>query len=312
MCGGGGYHAPEDRSVELEREREINRVAAEKREAARKAEEETTRRNTFNTNRDAALNSARDRTLTTVRNRGLSTDELGPLIEAALNTRKLSVPDLDPNPGSYFPETLADTILGNIQSDRRSAAGTQVSNLFTPGFESTVLPDTADDATWEQTVQDQFNNAMDNLTRARSRGTLTDAGFNAATQQLNTSRGAARAKAADLGQSVIASERGQLSNLAKEARDAASSYTLGGPAFDISPFSSRLATAKASAQSTLPGRVADAVGGTQFFDIGELISQGGNVQGAQNALGAAPLAEVLAQRERDRRAPRGVGGTGQF
>lgn len=312
MCSGGSYSPPADNSVQLEQERERNRIAAEQREAERKAAEEATKRTAFTTNRDAAYTMANENVLNTVRNRGLNVTELSPFIESALLTRKNSIPDLDPNPASYFPESLADMILGNVQSDRRSSALNSVNNLFTPGFESNVLSDTADDPTWEGIVQDQFNGAMDALTRARSRGTLTDTGFNAATQQLGTARGAARAKAADLGQSVVVSERGQLSNLAKEARDAASGYTLGGPSFDISPFSSRFDTAKSSALSTLPGRVADTVGGTQFFDIGELISQGGNVQGAQNALGAAPIAEVLAQRERDRRAPRGVGGTGQF
>lgn len=306
----GGGQAPADNSVQLQQNEFARQDRLRAEEEQRRAQEEADRRQRFTAGLDAAMTGARGSANQYITNRGLDPTEFMPDIESALATTRSSIPDLAENPGSYFSPDFAATVLGNVEQGRRAQYGRAVGEYFTPSYANTAFADTADDAILSAILGDQYGQAQASVERARARGTLTPEGYNASLKRLDTSRDAGNATLQQLGGTVLSRNRDTLSAIGDEARTGAAGYTLG-TTFDPTSYTGRAESTKADLTGRLEGDVRNAVGGTQLFDIGDIINFGAREQGAVNAPGT-PLAEVLAQREQARTSRRGVGSTGSF
>ncbi len=309
MCGGGGYSAPPDNSLELERmrqaEAERNRIREEERAAQIKAEQEAA----FGTNLSNAETSARNRAQRTLQQRGLNPQEYMDLIEGAIADQRVMVPQRDPNPSQYYTDDFINNVLMNEQAGRRSKYIRDVDTVYSPGFENNLIQDTVDDPYIMDVLNKQRTAAQQQIDRAKARGNLDDTGYQGALTRLDELFKAGTATGQKLGGSVLQGYKERLRSIGDTARADAGRYELGGT-FDPNVYHSQRDNAFKDITTNLEGDLRGALSGTNFFDIGDIITQGGISQGATNPRLEQPA--ILAQRKEKQDAQRGLGGQGTF
>lgn len=306
MSFGGGYSAPADNSLELQREQQAYDDKLRAEELARQEAEEAEQRATYNTALDAAVSSATNRANRTLTSRGLDPNDYTDLISGAIADQRSLVPDLDTNPAGYFSNDFIDNVLNTEQSNRRNAYTNQVNTAFPVNADYGLFADTADDSYITDILNTQKQSALNSLDMAYKRGNLNSTGYDSALAALDEMYSSGLSQAQSLGSGVLSDYRTQLNDIADSARTAAGNYTLGGT-WDLSPYTERYNTLNTDLQSRLGGDIGTALGSEDFFDLGDILTRGGNAQGATNPRTA--LADVLAERERVRNTDRGVSGT---
>jgi hypothetical protein len=220
--------------------------------------------------------------------------------QSALDKAKTGIPDLDPNPGSYFTSSLWDTALGEQRTAARNKLTKQYETAVPSDYATTYIPDTADDALINSIIGGQYTDASAALERAKSRGTLNDTGYGTASKALANQKAGAIAKANEQGLGVLETGRTSLRDIDKEARNTLSNWDFG-TTYDPSAYSNRLKTATSGFTSGLEGKLRNAFGDTDFFDTEALIAKGGKGQGAVNT-GAAALQDAISEEEKRRTA----------
>lgn len=309
MCGGGGYSAPADNSVELERmrqaEAERNRIREEEKAAQLRAEQEAA----FGTNLSNAETSARNRAQRTLQQRGLNPQEYMDLIESAISDQRVMVPQRDPNPAQYYTDDFINNVLMNEQAGRRSKYIRDIDTVYSPGFENNLIQDTVDDPYIMDVLNTQRTAAQQQIDRAKARGNLDDTGYAGALSRLDEMFKAGTATGQKLGSSVLQGYKQRLRGIGDTARADAGRYELGGT-FDPNVYHTQRDNAFKDITTNLEGDLRGALSGTNFFDIGDIITQGGVTQGAVNPRLEQPA--ILAQRKEKQDAQRGLGGQGTF
>jgi hypothetical protein len=276
---------------------ETNRIAEEKR-AATKLEADKT---AFQSRLGGAYANAQNYGSSRLRNLGIN-DDYGILnsYETALQKAKGVVPELDPNPGSYFGNDLFENVLGETRTGQRSKLTKGYESEVPQGFESTYIPDTADDALINSIIGEQFGEAGEYLNRAKARGTLNDVGYNTANRALGQQRAGAVERANQLGLGVLETGRTSLKDIDKQARQGITNWDFG-DSYDPSSWSGKIKSGASSFTGGLEGKLRNTFGETEFFDPEALIAKGGKAQGAVNP-GASALQDAMTEEERRRTA----------
>jgi hypothetical protein len=232
-------------------------------------------------------------------------------IEPAIARATAGIPDLDPNPGSAFSPTLGQDIINQITTGKRGEALRGLNQTFTPTYATTALSSSLLDPQISGLLSEQFDPLQSQLENARKRGTLTDTGYNAALAALGQKRSGAEATVRNLGEGILAGERNDLSDYISGARSTASGLGIA-DTFDPGAYVSEAGRRVATDISGLPGALRNAVGGTQFATLQDLMNAGGVVQGPTNApgtttpTGGATLGQDILNRRR------GLGTQGAF
>jgi hypothetical protein len=238
-------------------------------------------------------------------------------IKPALNTQLNTIQDLAPNPASAFSPTMGTDILNNLTSGARTAATSKLNSQFDPNYANSLIPDSTLDPAVSSIVSSQFDPLSSQLVNAQKRGTLTDTGYNAALSALNQKRTAATSQVSDLGRTILGTDRSGINDLITGAKNTAAGLSLG-QTFDPSSYDTQAKGRAASDLANFGGALTNAVGGTQYASLSDLLNTGGSVQGANNpsainptgTLGAtSPFAQdpnVLANQKR------GLGNQGAF
>lgn len=309
---GQGPSAQEQLNAEIA-DRQAQEKAASDAAAAKSTADAATAETNFQGNRQTAYNDAlaavqRRFQLEGVDPASYMTTDIQPALQRQFN----SIQDLDPNPSAAFPTSLADTILGNVTSGKRTQALNTLNSTFTPTYTQNLIPDSTTDSFVNDILNDQFNPLSQQLDNAQKRGTLSPAGFSAASDLLGQKRAAAASTVHNLGQGIVDTDRTGLNDLITGARNSASNLTLG-QNFDPTSFFGQAAGKAQSDLSNFGGALRTAVGDTKFADIQDLINAGGAVQGVGNPTAANPLGpggvvppDPLAEQKR------GLGNTGAF
>ena len=238
-------------------------------------------------------------------------------IQPTLQRQFNSVQDLDPNPSAAFPTSIADDILGNITSGRRTSATNQLNSIFTPTYSQELLPDSTVDQYAGSILDEQFNPLASQLQNAFKRHTLNDTGYKAATDALGQKRSAGLSQIQNLGRGILSTDRSAIDDLISGARSTASGLTLG-QQFDPNAYKSQAESRAQSELGSFGGELRNAVGGTKFADLTELLNAGGAVQGATNPNAANPSGGVAGQSpfftdpNEEAKKQRGLGNTGAF
>lgn len=310
MCGGGGgYSAPADNSLELERMRQADAEKARIREEEKAAQLKTEQEAAFGTNLSNAETSARNRAQRTLTQRGLNPQDYMNLIEGAISDQRVMVPQRDPNPAQYYTDDFINNVLTNEQAGRRSQYIRDVDKVYSPGFENNLINDTVDDPYIKHVLDNQRLSAQQQIDRAKARGNLDDTGYSGAMTRLDDLYKAGSATGQKLGGSVLQGYREKLRGVGDTARADAGRYELGG-SFNPDIYNKQRDDTYNNFTSNIEGDMLGALGGTNFFDIGDIITQGGIAQGATNPRLEQPA--ILAQRKDKQDAQRGLGGQGTF
>jgi hypothetical protein len=304
MSRGGGYTPPPDTSYDRQVQQQEYEAKQRAEQQARADAERAQQTADFNAAIEAALNNATQRATGTLQSRGLDPNQFSSVINQGLQTQRMLVPQRDPNPGQYFTDDLIDSILNREQGNRRINYTNQVSSMFTPGDSMTRFADTADDSYITDILNTQRSAAQRSVDMARSRGNLNNTGYQAALTALDDMYKSGLSEAQSIGGGVLSGYRGQLDSVANDARTAANNYSLG-TSFDPTTYKSRYDTLAGDLTGRLEGDLRSALGDQEFFDLGTIITRGGNTQGAVNP--KMGLADAIAERERVRNANRGTG-----
>ena len=311
MCGGGGggYTAPADNSLELERMRQAEADRNREREDAKAAQLRAEQEAAFGTNLSNAEVSARNRAQRTLTQRGLNPQDYMSLIEGAIADQRVMVPQRDPNPAQYYTDDFINNVLMNEQAGKRSQYIRDVDKVYSPGFENNLIQDTVDDPYIMDVLNTQRTAAQQQLDRAKARGNLDDTGYSGALSRLDEMFKAGTATGQKLGGAVLQGYKEKLRGIGDTARADAGRYELGG-SFDPNVYHTQRDNTFKDITSNLEGDLRGALSGTNFFDIGDIITQGGIAQGATNPRLEQPA--ILAQRKEKQDAQRGLGGQGTF
>jgi hypothetical protein len=310
MCGGGGgYSPPPDNSLELERMRQTEADRNREREDAKAAQLKAEQEVAFGTNLGNAETSARNRAQRTLTQRGLNPQDYMSLIDGAIADQRVMVPQRDPNPAQYYTDDFINNVLMNEQAGKRSQYIRDVDKVYSPGFENNLINDTVDDPYIKYVLDKQRLSAQQQVDRAKARGNLDDTGYSGAMSRLDELYTAGTAAGQKLGGSVLQGYREKLRGVGDTARADAGRYELGG-SFNPDVYNRQRDATYNNFTSNIEGDMLGALGGTNFFDIGDIITQGGITQGATNPRLAQPA--VLAQRKEKQDAQRGLGGQGTF
>src|SRR6478752_402436 len=142
MSGGSpSYQQPQDNSIQLEQMRQAAADRAQQKADADKAQAKAD----FDAALSKAVSGAHNTGVNYFGSRGLSGDAYSSLIDSIIGDAKLKVPNLDVNPASYFTTDTFASGLDTAQTNKRADLNSKVSSQFAPGFEKTLIGDTADD-----------------------------------------------------------------------------------------------------------------------------------------------------------------------
>jgi hypothetical protein len=308
--GGGGnpppppppdYAAQNKAAMELEDHRAKIAQEAQDRADQKKADQLAADKTAFQGKLGGAYNTAENYGRGQLSNMGVE-DTYGIMsaYKTALDRAKGMVPELDANPGQYFGSDLWENTLSSERSAERNALTRGYETEVPTGFETTYIPDTADDALIESIIGGQYTEASDYLKRAKDRGTLNDVGYNTASTALNNQRSGAVARANELGKGVLETGRTSLKDIDKQARAGITNWDFGDK-YDPASWSSKIKTGATDFTSGLEGKLRNSFGSTEFFDPEAFIAKGGKAQGSVNA-GASALKDAISEEEKRRTA----------
>jgi hypothetical protein len=244
-------------------------------------------------------------------------------IKPALQRQLQSVQDNDPNPTAAFSPDLGSTIISNVLSGKRTQAGTQLKNTFSPTYADTALPDSLTGQYANTILSEQFDPLSAQLTNAQKRGTLSGAGYQAAVDAMNQKRTAAAATIGDLGKGILSADRSGINDYISGAKSDVNNLGLTDN-FDPSTYANTAAGKVSSDIGAFGGALRNAVGDTKFADISSLINAGGAVQGGMNpnaanpggvpgqATGGGQLSPSFIAQDELAKQKRGLGNTGAF
>ena len=142
-------------------------------------------------------------------------------------------------------------------------------------------------------MSSQFDPLSAQLINAQKRGTLTDTGYNAALAALNQKRAAATSQVIRLGQTILGTDRSGINDIITGAKNTAAGLNLG-QTFDPSSYDTQAKTLAGTDLSNFGGALTNAVGGTQYATLSDLLNAGGSVQGANNPSAINPTGTLAA------------------
>ncbi len=299
---------------------ERNRQAAEqqKLDEAAATQAALDKRNQFNSALSGAQTRARGQAQNYFTSRGLSADPYNSAIEDMINQSTSTVPDLAPNPDTYFANNIGETILNNSLRSKIDAKTGQLSSVFTPDYATKWMP--YSEAT--PIVNTELSNSFDPLTtqldNAHKRGVLNDVGYSGATTRLNQDRNAAQSQISSIAQGIIDANRSNVNDYITGAKnDVANASIYNVDSLDPNSYFATAADRVNSLRGRLAGDVRSAVGDTTYSDLLTLLNAGGVVQGATNptvaggALGNNLASGYVADQILNKK-PRGIGNYGAF
>ena len=305
--GGGGYQPPQDNSIQLEQMRQAAAQKEQERVDAEKAQAKIDYQNKLG----AAVEGARSTGQNYFSQRGLDANSYGDLIDSIIGETKQKVPELDANPASYFTSDAFAGGLSNAENLKRMNLSGQVNSKFAPGFEKSLISDTADDSIIDSILGRQRAMAEQQIDFNRKRGVLNDTGYSAVVGELGNQGNAARSTLTGIGDSILGKGRQDLLNLRGDAGNAASGYQFGMPEPDVMSYYNQAQTKANDYVGGLEGSILSALGGTNLFDVPTLLQKGGTAQGPIN-LTTTDANTALPFDSKKANTKRGLGSTGVF
>lgn len=318
MCGGGGRSSSgalasqmaweQQRRQDIENEQRVlaQQRAEEARVLAEQQKTATTERAAQS--RTAAMDAARTRTFNTLRDRGLNPDDYADVVNERLNYNASLLPTNTEDFTGQFGDPFVESVVNTIRDRGRSDASRWFTNNVGNDMPDRVFTNTLDDPYVDAIIGRQRTEAMEAVERAKKRGQLDDSGFAGAVSRIGDLEKSGRATAQSLSNAVVANKRADLGSLIERGKATAGSLDLG-QAFNPGEWSNRIQSKATELQQGLEGDVYSALGGQQFFDIGDIITKGGAAQGVANPTPAFLDSQAAREQLRQRQRNAGQGGT---
>lgn len=166
------------------------------------------------------------------------------------------------------------------REDLRSGAMNSLNATFAPGFETTLLPDTYDDAVGATVYGEQRGKADQYLNNLLKRGVITETGYAAGAKNLDEQGARVRTQLNDVGKGLLEAQRGKVSGIYGQGKEAASTVDIG-QTFDPAAFSKLIGDSVSEFNNTFGDSFRAGVPGN-LFDTSGLAAIAGGAQGAGN------------------------------
>lgn len=212
-------------------------------------------------------------------------------IANTINSASGNVADLDPTPQSKYAPTLGSDLYNTLTAGQQSQNLAGYNKVFDPSYSITHLTGDMVDPAVSGVVNSQFDPLSGQLTNAQKRGTLTDQGYSAALNALNTAKTGATSTVNKLATGVLNSDRSGVNDYIGTGRNAAGSAPLNST-FSTDPYVAGATDLVNRDKASFGGDVQNAVGNTKFSDITSLLNAGGQAQGAFDPTAANPNGAV--------------------
>lgn len=271
----GGQRPPRDNSAAVAQiEADAAREAREA-EERRKAEELAA----FEQRLGSAHNNAINNAMTYFTGRGVNADDYVDEISQRAASIRSSVPQLDSAPGSYY-DNLGQLVYEAEQDAMRQGHLRNIDTFAPANFAVRRIADTSDDAVIDSILEDRQNQAEQYARNLLDRGVITQSGYSAALDDIAGQRAGARSQLAELGLAELETGRGNLRNIASDARSTASNLNLGAQ-FDPFYYQQQIDQSASDFFSGLGDRIRGAAP-KDIFQTSGLAGIAGAAQGAQN------------------------------
>lgn len=247
----------------------------------------------FNTRLDSAYGQSQQNINQYFTGMGVDPSQYADYITQALNTRKASVPSLDPNPMGTFGSNLGQEIANMITSGKQTQARTALDQKFGNNYAASELPLELIDPVVNQILGSQFDPLNTQLENAMKRRTLTQPGYAGALNQLSQDKTAGRSTVSRLGTNVIFSDRGDVNDFLNSAYTSASNLSLPSASmFDPNSYYNEAESRTDRYRGNLYGDVLNALGDAPLSNIQRLLNAGGVAQGATDPTATNPSGAV--------------------
>lgn len=316
MCpkgGSKGYNDPTaawqaQRAIDVENERKVlaQQQADEQRIVTQQQADAAKQRAAAN--RTTAMDAARTRALSALRERGANPDDFVDVVNERLNYNASLLPDNTEDFTAQFGDPFVESVVSAARDRGRNAATRWWDSTVGADPEERIFTNNLDDPYVDRILGQQRTEAMNTLNRAKARGQLDDTGFASAVTRIGELENAGRSTAQNLSNAVIANKRSDFRSLLDRGKAAAGSLDFG-QSFDANDWSKRLQSRATELTGGIEGDVSAALSGQQFFDIGDIITKGGQAQGVANPTPAFLDAQAAREQLRTRQRGTGQGGT---
>jgi hypothetical protein len=276
MCGGGGSSGNSDKYYY---EAQAEQRAAE--EAARLAEqqEEERKLREFEAKLDQAYQLSLADAQGFFSQRGLDPSPYIDDIQTAAAKRRLSVPENTSDVMSFF-DGMGQGLYDDLTAAERARLGREFDTFAGQGFANKLISSDSDDDILAAVLDEQRNDANEQLQRLLERQILTEAGYGKALGELDDQSYGARTALESIGASQLESGRGDLRDIAQEGRDYLSNLNLG-DMFDTNSYQTRINDTTQTFFDNLGNSIRGSLTG-DLFDVSSAYASGGAAQGAGN------------------------------
>lgn len=210
---------------------------------------------------------------------GLDPTQYATDIDTYLDNILAGINPNDENPGAYFNDA-GSKVYTQLESGRRTKAQSDLDRIFSPNFETKRIPFTLDDPYLSSIEAQQRADADAIIKNMLDRQVITQAGYAAASADLDKQAAGVKTRLNELGTSTLAGGQGQLRDLANEARQSAANLKLG-VNFDPYSYSSDADQMFNDFITNLGDTIRSKVTGNMFNTTG-LAALAGAAQGAGN------------------------------
>lgn len=240
----------------------------------------------------------------------------------ATGTDTTTLQDYTSTINGAFSPNLGAQILSSANSGYQSQAANKIAQAFSPTYARDSISDSWLSPAVDSVLTSQFDPLNSQLTNAQKRGTLNDAGYQAALKALGNDKTTATSTVNRLGQGVLSSDRSSLDDYITGAKNDASKVdarTYG--SFSPDSYVSGANNLVDNYKSNFGGDLSNAVGNTSFSDITKLLNAGGVVQGATDPTATNPVgigdkgagvSDAYIAQQALANTQRGLGSTGDF
>jgi hypothetical protein len=180
-----------------------------------------------------------------------------------------------------FSSSLVDEILGSARTGQRNKYNTQFSSAITPYYAEDTFGSTADDAILASILDQQYSDALGDLTASRDRGATNQATYNRALRDLDSAKYTANTDLQNIGRGVLEDISGDINSRRQTALDTAANWDFGS-VYDPTQEADRIRNYAGERKSGLEGEIRGAVGGREFFDINSLLGKAAAKVGNQS------------------------------
>lgn len=251
--------------------------------------------------------AALDRAYATRTLRGLSPEEFDPIIQSDIDARTALIGSQNDISGQ-LPINIGDLVFDTEQGKRRTGFLNTINEFAPPSFENVRLPDTFDDSAIGRVLASRRLAAEQPINISKARGNILDVGYNTGLSEIAQQVPEVERRLQDVGRSFLEGYRGEVRDIAGEARRGASEYQLG-TTFDPSSYKQRIESRFSEFPSRAERDIGGAVEGTELFDPQFALQQAGLAQGP---VAGGALYDTISRRRTGQLTRRGLGTQGAF